>query len=160
MDCTDSELYRTEIWGFMPGERESSVFLAEWYPLQRLLTDDDQSSRTGQRYLQAKEAINKVIEEQRNQGVVKGSLGADISCLLRQNCINHWPSWVMSCALSPLRRKRLCRHLSQASELCDSMLEGLKVPAAQSTARNVCAAGTLLMMWVANAEHPKSVRAA
>ena len=28
--------------------------------------------------LQAKEAINKVIEDQRNQGNVKGSLGADI----------------------------------------------------------------------------------
>ena len=28
--------------------------------------------------LQAKEAINKVIEEQRSQGVIKGSLGADI----------------------------------------------------------------------------------
>ena len=30
--------------------------------------------------LLAKEAINKVIEEQRNQGVIKGSLGANV-CL-------------------------------------------------------------------------------
>ena len=67
-----------EIWDFMPGDRSDSVFIAEWYPLQRLganetITQDDWAA-----ILQAKEAINKVIEEQRNQGVIKGSLGADI----------------------------------------------------------------------------------
>ena len=58
-----------EIWGFMPGERESSVFLVEWYPLARLDADEEISKEDWAAILQVKEAINKVIEDQRNQGL-------------------------------------------------------------------------------------------
>ena len=67
-----------EIWDFMPGNRTDSVFIAEWYPLQRLGADEAITQEDWTAILQAKEAINKVIEEQRNLGVIKGSLGADI----------------------------------------------------------------------------------
>jgi isoleucyl-tRNA synthetase len=67
-----------EIWDFIPGDRSDSVFIAEWYPLQRLAADETITQKDWAAILQAKEAINKVIEEQRSQGVIKGSLGADI----------------------------------------------------------------------------------
>lgn len=74
-----------EIWGYMPGEREQSVFTAEWYPLPSLTTDEAISKQDWAIILQAKEAINKVIEEQRVQGVVKGSLEADIQIFANQS---------------------------------------------------------------------------
>ena len=36
-----------EIWGHMPGDRSSSVFVAEWYPLQRLGDNEQLAHRTG-----------------------------------------------------------------------------------------------------------------
>ena len=74
-----------EIWGFMPGDRSDSVFVAEWYPLQRLTADEPISKQDWAAISLAKEAINKVIEEQRNQGLVKGSLGADIQLFADQD---------------------------------------------------------------------------
>ena len=74
-----------EIWGHMPGDREHSVFTAEWYPLPSLSADEAISKQDWSVILQAKEAINKVIEEQRVQGVVKGSLEADIQIFASQS---------------------------------------------------------------------------
>ena len=42
--------------------------------------------------LAAKEAINKVLEEQRSQGEIKGSLGAEVASMLIPRCLNHCPS--------------------------------------------------------------------
>ena len=62
----------------MPGDRAEAVFISEWYPLQRLQEEERINQGDWEAILLAKEAINKVIEEQRNQGVIKGSLGANV----------------------------------------------------------------------------------
>ena len=68
-----------EIWGFLPGEREESVFLAQWYELPPLdaaaaFTRDD-----WQQLIAVKEAVNKVIESGRNDGVIKAALEAEVT---------------------------------------------------------------------------------
>lgn len=72
-----------EIWDHMPapaaGERSESVFLESWYSdLQRL----DEGVGKGREFwatvMQVKDAVNKRIEEERNAGNVKGSLGTEI----------------------------------------------------------------------------------
>ena len=67
-----------EVWTFMPGDRTDSVFTAEWYPLDRMAEQENLSEEDWTSILLVKEAVNKVIEEQRNQGIIKGSLSAEI----------------------------------------------------------------------------------
>ncbi len=65
-----------EIWAAMPqAEREPSVLLAEWYELPKVAGDMDYWRQVAQ----VKSSVNKVLEEQRNQGVVGGSLSADVT---------------------------------------------------------------------------------
>jgi isoleucyl-tRNA synthetase len=67
-----------EVWTFMPGARTDSVFTAEWYPLDRMAEQENFSEEDWTSILLVKEAVNKVIEEQRNQSIIKGSLSAEI----------------------------------------------------------------------------------
>ena len=66
-----------ELWGFLPGEREESVLLAEWYELPQL---DTAISRDDWNVIVAvKEAVNKVIEDKRGQGEIKSALEAEVT---------------------------------------------------------------------------------
>jgi isoleucyl-tRNA synthetase len=67
-----------EVWTFMPGDRTDSIFTAEWYPLDRMAEQENLLGEDWTSILLVKEAVNKVIEEQRNQGIIKGSLSAEI----------------------------------------------------------------------------------
>ena len=72
-----------EIWACLPtpvsGERSASVFLETWYDA---LVELDHDAEMGRNYwatiMAAKHAVNKRIEEERNEGKVKGSLGTGI----------------------------------------------------------------------------------
>ncbi|MEA3299859.1 MAG: isoleucine--tRNA ligase [Pseudomonadota bacterium] len=68
-----------EIWGFMPGERDATVFTAEWYPLPRLPADAAIGAADWALIAEVKEAVNKVIEDARNAGTIKGALQAEVS---------------------------------------------------------------------------------
>ena len=68
-----------EIWGFLPGKRSSSVFVAELYSLPKFSQQPTITGADWELILEAKEAVNKVLEEQRAQGTVKGSLEADVA---------------------------------------------------------------------------------
>ncbi len=68
-----------EIWGFMPGERDGTVFTAEWYPLPRLPADSGLGASDWALIAEAKEAVNKVIEDARNAGRIKGALQAQVT---------------------------------------------------------------------------------
>jgi len=68
-----------ELWAQIPGEREGSVFVAEWYELPRLATDTEMSETYWSFIAEVKNAVNKVIEAKRAEGVVGGSLEAAIT---------------------------------------------------------------------------------
>lgn len=67
-----------EIWGFLPGQREESVLLAEWYPLPNngkgVITGDDWNV-----IITAKESVNKLIEDKRNKGEIRSALEAEVT---------------------------------------------------------------------------------
>jgi isoleucyl-tRNA synthetase len=68
-----------EIWENLPGERPDSVFLAEWYcelpglPASRAMGRD-----YWQRVVEVRDAVNRELENQRGQGVLRGSLDAEV----------------------------------------------------------------------------------
>ena len=67
-----------EIWQCLPGAREDSVLLAEWFPLPSLGAGELFSRDDWAQVMRVKEAVNKVLEEQRNAGLVRGSLDAEV----------------------------------------------------------------------------------
>tara|TARA_B100000446_G_scaffold75014_1_gene70867 strand:- start:15311 stop:18100 length:2790 start_codon:yes stop_codon:yes gene_type:complete len=68
-----------ELWAQIPGEREGNVFVAEWYDLPRLGADTEMSEPYWSFIAEVKNAVNKVIEAKRAEGVVGGSLDAAIT---------------------------------------------------------------------------------
>ncbi|WP_294948979.1 isoleucine--tRNA ligase [Sulfurivirga sp.] len=68
-----------EIWGHMPGARDETVFVAEWYDH---LTPLDEQQPMNSAYwadiLAVRKAVNKVLEDMRNAGEIKGSLTAEL----------------------------------------------------------------------------------
>jgi isoleucyl-tRNA synthetase len=68
-----------EIWGFMPGERSSSVFLETWY--EGLFPADDAilDAAGWARVLDVKTAVAKQLEAMRKDGVIGSSLDAEVA---------------------------------------------------------------------------------
>ena len=66
-----------EIWTFIPGERDTSIFLAEWYSLplaeSTSITDSDWAL-----IAEARNTVNKVLEGKKEEGIQK-SLEAEVT---------------------------------------------------------------------------------
>lgn len=65
-----------EIWQHMPGERAASVFLSEWYA--DLPAVDEAAFEYWQWFLALRTAVNRVLEDQRAQGVIRSALDAQV----------------------------------------------------------------------------------
>ncbi|NIB40257.1 isoleucine--tRNA ligase [Pseudomaricurvus alkylphenolicus] len=68
-----------ELWTQIPGERQGSVFVAEWYELPRQSADEAMGDDYWKALAEVKTAVNKVIEAKRNDGVIGGSLEASVT---------------------------------------------------------------------------------
>ena len=122
-----------EIWSFMPGDRAEAVFISEWYPLQRLQEEERINQGDWEAILLAKEAINKVIEEQRNQGVIKGSLGAN-AVYADQALYETLAKLGDELRFVTITSKAVLSPLADAPGLQESPLGGLSVAVSHSTA--------------------------
>lgn len=68
-----------EIWGYMPGDRKASVFLAQWYDvLASLQNTESQGRKSWQQMMQVKTAVNKELEAARVSGTIGSSLDAEV----------------------------------------------------------------------------------
>ena len=69
-----------EIWKEIPGEREEFVFLDQWYQgLPTLTENTDMGASYWQSIMAVKTAINKQLEMGRKEGVIGGSLAAEVT---------------------------------------------------------------------------------
>lgn len=68
-----------ELWQALPGKPSGSVFIAEWLSLPELAADESMGNTFWQTIGRVKTAVNKVLEAKRNQGVVGGSLAAEVT---------------------------------------------------------------------------------
>jgi len=123
-----------EIWSFMPGDRSKSVFVAEWYPLQRLGDEELISASDWESILLAKEAINKEIEEQRKQGLIKGSLGADVSLFAEPELFKSLAKLNDELRFVTITSKAVLLPTSDAKGVAESSLSGLRVSLERSSA--------------------------
>ena len=68
-----------EIWSYLPGKREESVFLAKWYPGLFALDESTELDRTfWDQVFSVREAVNKQIETLRVEGKIGASLEAEV----------------------------------------------------------------------------------
>ena len=69
-----------EIHEVLPGERRESVFLTTWHEgLFALAEDDPFGHEFWQRVMAVKDAVNKCLEDARNEKLVKASLAAEVT---------------------------------------------------------------------------------
>ncbi|SDK46176.1 isoleucine--tRNA ligase [Billgrantia gudaonensis] len=69
-----------EIYKHIPGKRNDSVLLEEYYTgLETLAADAEMGRDFWEQVLEVKQAVNKCLEEARNAKVIKGSLAAEIT---------------------------------------------------------------------------------
>ncbi|MDO8826268.1 isoleucine--tRNA ligase [Methylophaga sp.] len=69
-----------ELWEFIPGKRNASVLLNDWYQhLASLSVDSALSVAEWQQLFAVRDAVAKELENKRNQGEVKGGLTADVA---------------------------------------------------------------------------------
>jgi len=68
-----------ELWLQIPGERNGSVFVAEWFELPRLPEQTAMDVDFWNFIAEVKTSVNKVIEAKRNEGVIGGSLESEIT---------------------------------------------------------------------------------
>jgi isoleucyl-tRNA synthetase len=122
-----------EIWNFMPGDRTDAVFVTEWYPLQRLHAQEVINQSDWESILLAKEAINKVIEEQRNQGVIKGSLGANVCLYAEPKLYDSLAKLGDELRFVTITSKAQLLSIKDGSNIPESTLTGLRVSLEHST---------------------------
>ena len=144
-----------EIWGYMPGDRSSSVFVAEWYPLQRLGDNEVISKQDWSVILQAKEAINKVIEDQRNLGNVKGSLEADIQLFADSALSESLAKLGDELRFVTITSKASLSGLEGSHGAEDSAMEGLKVSLQRSAAKKCVRCWHFIDDVGTHADHPE-----
>jgi len=69
-----------ELWGYLPGERNESVMLNEWYQgLTPLADAADLDLAFWQQVFEVRDAVAKELEVLRNDGKIKGGLTAEVS---------------------------------------------------------------------------------
>jgi isoleucyl-tRNA synthetase len=139
----------------MPGDRSSSVFVAEWYPLQRLGDNELISAQDWAVILQAKEAINKVIEDQRSQGNVKGSLEADIQLFADATLTQSLAKLGEELRFVTITSKATLSDLDGGETAEDSAMQGLKVALQRSAADKCVRCWHFIDDVGANADHPE-----
>lgn len=67
-----------EIWQHMPGTREDSIFLSQWYDNFPVLTAQEEEVEYWGWLMQVRDEVNKVLEERRNSGDIGSALDADV----------------------------------------------------------------------------------
>lgn len=69
-----------EIWRYLPGKRNESVFLNEWYPsLFSLSATETMNTTFWETIIRVREAVNKELENKRQAGLIGSALEAEVT---------------------------------------------------------------------------------
>ena len=67
-----------DFWDHMPGQREASVFLAEWYDGLKPIADSAWDHSFWSQVIDIRDDVNKALEEKRTQGKIGAPLEAKV----------------------------------------------------------------------------------
>ncbi len=117
-----------ELWQVLPGERSGPVFAAEWYQgLEKAAEDDAMGDAFWQRVQAVKTAVNKVLESARNEGVVGGSLQAEVTLFCDEELIDTLSALGDELRFVLITSSAMLAPISAANEAATTELDGLQV---------------------------------
>jgi isoleucyl-tRNA synthetase len=77
-----------EIWGHIPGKREDSVFLQQWYSLPELSLGKMDLAYWAE-VMEIRTLVNRELERLRNEGEIGANLQAEVSLYCNENSQEH-----------------------------------------------------------------------
>jgi isoleucyl-tRNA synthetase len=118
-----------EIWQHLPGERSESVFLEQWYDgLDELPATAELGREFWLQVMQVKQAVNKSIEDARNQKIVRANLAADTVLYADESLTKLLSRFGDELRFVTITSTATLKPLSAApADLADTALSGLKV---------------------------------
>ncbi|WP_305856303.1 isoleucine--tRNA ligase [Balneatrix alpica] len=117
-----------EAWGYLPGERQESVHLTTWYEgLFRLDDQEELNASFWQQIQEVKQAVNKELENQRNAGVIKGGLAAEVTLYAEAELFDALQSLGEELRFVTLTSEARVLPLAQAQGVPPSEMDGLLI---------------------------------
>lgn len=143
-----------EMWPLIPGERDKTVFIAEWYNLPAMPADSFADSYWDL-VAQVKDEVNKVLEAKRNSGEVGGGLGTDVTLYCDEDLQQKLQELGNELRFVLITSTAEVRPASEANNAEATALSGLRV-AVKKSAHTKCARCWHHRADVgANANHPE-----
>jgi len=123
-----------EIWQSMPGERDSTIFIEEWYSKLQPLSDQSKVTiDTWQLLSNIRLAVNKLIETMRGEGQIGGSLEAEVTLYLSQEHSAKLADMVSELRFILITSKAKIRAIEQIPEdAVRTDIEGVAITVARS----------------------------
>jgi isoleucyl-tRNA synthetase len=122
-----------ELWKHIPGEKEESVFLSQWYQGLTLLSDDSELGRGyWQKVMAVKTAVNKELEAKRGEGVIGGSLEAEVTLYCSEELSEQLKLLGTELRFALITSTAEVKPLAESSAAVETEVEGLEIAVAQS----------------------------
>lgn len=115
-----------EIWKEIAGERDATVFTAEWYQLPSMPADSFADSYWAL-IAQVKDAVNKVIEAKRTAGEVGGSLGVEVTLYCDESLLENLQKLGNELRFVLITSTAEVRAMADAQQAEPTEIEGLTV---------------------------------
>jgi len=123
-----------EIYEVLPGERRDSVLLTTWYEDLLELAEDDPFGRDfWQRVMTVKNAVNKCLEDARNEKLVKASLAAEVTLYVDDQLQADLERLGDELRFVLITSEARLKPLSEAGDARTTDLEGLRVSISASS---------------------------
>ena len=117
-----------EIWGFMPSDREESVFFAEW-PELSFISKTKIKNQDWKIIIEIRNIVNKILEDKKSEGIQK-SLEAEVTIYAKQSLLDVLGKLENELRFIFITSEASIKPISDALDINDIIsteIEGLKV---------------------------------
>ncbi|MBB3047747.1 isoleucyl-tRNA synthetase [Litorivivens lipolytica] len=116
-----------ELWDNLPGEQSGSVFAAEWYTELARFDDPERGDAFWTLIQEVKAAVNKAMEEARNNKVIGGSLQAEVTLYCDKTLQDELAKLGDELRFVLITSKANVADLSQSTDAVSTELDNLEV---------------------------------
>jgi len=124
-----------EIWAYMPGKKEPSVFLTEWYQAGKTLkTDIEIGEHFWETLAKVRAEVNKALENARAQSVIGASLTAEVTLFCEPELLKTLSLIGDELRFALITSSAQLARLDEANkDAVETSLQGLKLSVMKST---------------------------
>jgi isoleucyl-tRNA synthetase len=122
-----------ELWRAIPGRRDATVFTAEWYEgLQELPAGEPLGETYWQQLMEVKSAVNRVLEGQRREGLIGGTLEAEVTLYADGALLEQLRALGDELRFALITSQAWTKPLAEAQQAVATEVEGLKLQVVKS----------------------------